>query len=1097
MDPKYEAAKVAAPEISAAILRASNESRNEAELRGKIHHILQTFAELNGIGLETREEYSVASGRVDTIYNRLVIEYKSPGKLRESARHKPTEDAILQLNGYVQSLADLGSLRPRRIAGVVTDGRLMVFIRTFPSGYVTDPPVKVNPQSTERLLKYLVSLKAGIAILPENLIRDFGLDNERTRKLILALYQTLRTTEIPIVGGLFRQWDLYFSEVAGYEVDSPRFSEKEGVRRLIQDLDLKVGDVNPAQLFFAVHTYYALLIKLLAWLSVSPYIGRRGYPFGTLVQADLKELRRHLQKLEQGGVFRDLGIVNFLEGDFFSWYLQAWEEGIGEPVHEIVSRLSDYDPGTIELNPEGTRDLLKRLYQFLMPREARHDLGEYYTPDWLAQLTLNRLDSTDVSLSFSPALNTKVLDPACGSGTFLILTINAIKRRGLSEGSPPKDILRAILANVVGIDLNPLAVIAARTNYLLAIQELLDYRDGEISIPVYLADSISVPTASRTIQTYGDIVVRTAVGDFVVPAELATTECMDVIAPLIDECVEQGAKLDVFLERAGKSLPKSVFESSKERLGSLYSQMLRLHETGLDGIWSRILKNAFAPLYIGNDFDFVVGNPPWINWESLPDRYRLETKPLWVAYGLFPHHGMDTVLGKGKKDISMLMTYSVMDRHLKTGGRLAFVITQSLFKSTASGQGFRTFKLGTRRTPIKVVSVDDLVDLNPFEGATNRTAVMVLQKGAATSFPVPYIEWRRRAHGSIPFDAPFHTVLERCLPGMLAAEPVVAADPTSGWMTAPATLLPALRKILGASAYQAHAGVNTGGANGAYWIEILHRIPGGLVLARNFREGTRREVKQIEAPLEDSLVWPLIRGRDVERWVAKPSLHILFVQDPKTREGIPERELQTKFPRAYQWLKGFEVPLRKRAAFLRYFTTASKAGKVTERAPFYSMFNVAQYSLSEWKVVWKEQAAEMTAAVVGPEDGAPCLPDHKLMMVECGSGDEAHYLAGCLNSRVVRLGVASYAIQIQMDTHILETIAIPQYTKADSAHQSIARTARQAQKLAIEGRKEDLARLERELDRLVAALWGVRAGELWKPEIARQPAPRGEVRARA
>ncbi len=89
--------------------------------------------------------------------------------------------------------------------------------------------------------------------------------------------------------------------------------------------------------------------------------------------------------MERGGLFREYGIRNFLEGDFFGWYLAAWDEDIEEALSILVKRLAEYDPGTLELAPENARDLLKKLYHYLLPREIRHDLGEYYTPDWLAE----------------------------------------------------------------------------------------------------------------------------------------------------------------------------------------------------------------------------------------------------------------------------------------------------------------------------------------------------------------------------------------------------------------------------------------------------------------------------------------------------------------------------------------------------------------------------------------------------------------------------------------------------------------------------------------------------------------------------------------
>ncbi len=57
----------------------------------------------------------------------------------------------------------------------------------------------------------------------------------------------------------------------------------------------------------------------------------------------------------------------------------------------------------------------------------------------------------------------------------------------LEEGVPK------IVNNVQGFDLNPLAVLASKANYLIAMAEFLRYRPREgIEIPVYLADSIAV-----------------------------------------------------------------------------------------------------------------------------------------------------------------------------------------------------------------------------------------------------------------------------------------------------------------------------------------------------------------------------------------------------------------------------------------------------------------------------------------------------------------------------------------------------------------------------------------------------------------------------
>ena len=80
---------------------------------------------------------------------------------------------------------------------------------------------------------------------------------------------------------------------------------------------------------------------------------------------------------------------------------------------------------TLDVDPDNTRDLLKRLYQNLMPKALRHDLGEYYTPDWLAERLLNQLGYTEKVKNLPQK---RILDPACGSGTFLVLAIKRVRQ---------------------------------------------------------------------------------------------------------------------------------------------------------------------------------------------------------------------------------------------------------------------------------------------------------------------------------------------------------------------------------------------------------------------------------------------------------------------------------------------------------------------------------------------------------------------------------------------------------------------------------------------------------------------------------------------
>ena len=133
-------------------------------------------------------------------------------------------------------------------------------------------------------------------------------------------------------------------------------------------------------------------------------------------------------------------------------------------------------------------DVLKILYESLIDREERHGLGEYYTPDWLAAKIVRH--------AVERRIEQRVLDPACGSGTFLFHAIrNFIKE---AEESGLEEKLRAEEAtnHIAGMDIHPVAVIIARVTYLLALAPVIARRAGSLSIPVYLGDALQLSTAT-------------------------------------------------------------------------------------------------------------------------------------------------------------------------------------------------------------------------------------------------------------------------------------------------------------------------------------------------------------------------------------------------------------------------------------------------------------------------------------------------------------------------------------------------------------------------------------------------------------------------
>jgi SAM-dependent methyltransferase len=1038
-------------------------SPNESDFRRQVDNLLESFCCEAGIDAPAHTEYTLARGRADAVFNRLIIEYKQPGRLGDSLEHRETKIAVAQLKKYLTDLAKKERHELARLAGVVFDGRYLVFVRYRDGNFTVEHPVPATEESLQRLFAWLASTASGIALTPENLTRDFGIEQLRTQAILRALYDGLTAAlqpdangnpTNPMVNNLFRQWQVFFSQSIDY-------SEAFGGRKLqpLQKWARKAGiDIKSAEeaerLFFVMHTYFALLAKLLGYLAVSRVLapGLGAPPLGQWL-SDSETLQKQLHDLESGGIFRQLGIVNLLEGDFFAWYLYAWDDSIERALRNILQRLDEYDPTTLAVVPEETRDLFKQLYHYLLPREIRHNLGEYYTPDWLA---LHLLQRTAPELFETPipecenqlrqrVLNTRFLDPACGSGTFLVLLIARLRELGRDLLLPESELLDAILQNVVGFDLNPLAVLTARVNYLLAIADLLPHREQNIVLPVYLADSIRTPAQGHDLYSHDAYTFPTAVGAFEIPAALCRIGVFDRFCDLLEACVNSDTLPDAFVQRVERELaPADWNAEDAARIKQTYERLRELHAQGLNGLWARLLKNNFAPLTVGQ-FDYIVGNPPWINWEHLPDSYRNATKDLWTRYQLAgTYKGGRPRLGAVKVDISTLMTYVVADALLKEGGKLGFVITQSVFK-TAAGAGFRRFELpeqNKQRRPLKVLHVDDMVELQPFEAASNRTAVLVLQKGQPTHYPIPCTVWRKVEGARFSYDSTLDEVLAATQRHDWHAEPVDPRDSTSQWLTAHPAALNAIRKVLSKACYKAHEGVNTGGANAVYWVQKTYTHPNGDVVVQNITEGAKVKVEQVSMTVEPDLLYPLLRGRDVKRWCAQPSAWII-VPRLNPQQVIPLSEMQVKFPKTYAYLKRFKPTLLQRK-------DAMTQGALKRGEPFYFYGAVGDYTFAPWKVVWPWISKGVRAAVVGDFEGKVVLPEHNTYFISCDDCNEAFYICGLLNS-----SLGDFAIRSFFSTggggigaaSLLDHVYIPCYDPNNAVHRRLAELSMQAHQL--------------------------------------------------
>lgn len=1056
---------------------------NEEELRIGMESAIRELAADLHIDVDPENERMVLSGgRPDAVYGDLIIEYKHPehpGQWEEEALYGRDESD----SGLIDYMYDIATERASdeselevildRMVGIGTNGYKIFFCRYRPkkrivpiderqatvsgglsredvTGAVELVDVYDIENGARAFLTYLRSLSRK-PLTSEKLASSFGPDGEVAQEAVRTMYQSLQTAlgeDHPRVVTLYEEWERVFGIVYGEEMGQIRDDRQDfGNVYGVEDPDVK-------PLLFAVHTYYGLLMKMLV-TELLAVVREAPIEESGLYEPNDTALEQKLHEMETGEQYERAGLSGFFEEGFFGWYLDTWDEVLAEQIRNMAEEMTTFEPATPTIKPEVVRDILKDLYQDLVPRVIRHDLGEYLTPDWLAEIVIEEAGYDAGS---------RMLDPACGSGTFLVEAIEKIRYDSEAEG---EELLDQILNNVVGFDLNPVSVIAARTNYLMGLGELA-FHSSRVRIPVYQCDSILTPTKYVDVRSMGDgsegqgYKIGTEKQEFSIPA-LDDQARIERLLSLVGEYVEMGASSDDFLTALHERL--DVGENWDHMVGEFYEQILALEEANEDGVWTELLRNRLAPEFV-EDFDFVIGNPPWVGWEHLSDEYRDVTKNLWNEYGLFTLTGTQARMGGGKKDLSMLFTYVAMDEYLRDGGTLAFLITQSVFQSPQTGEGFRRFQLGSDEK-LKVVSAHDMVDLQPFEGASNRTGLIVLEKGNETEYPVNYHTWSKTERGGFDRTMSLSEVRDRTKVMQQDAIPINETDDRSPWIIGDEDVLAGLRQAIGESPYTAQAGSCTW-MNGVYWIEILERTNGELRI-QNLPGTGRKDIPQRDAFIEPDYVYPLVRGRQVGEFRFDSNLYLLMVQDPETRKGVEEGELQVYAPKTYQFLSKFETALRGRAGYKRYFD---------EDDAFYSIYNVDTNTVKPYKVVWGEQASRFESAVLSPVTDeflgeTPVIPDHKAMMVGFDDKEEAHYLCAVLNSTISRMVVENYTVSTSVNTHVLDNVRIPPFDSDVESHRALAELSKNAH----EG-GEDIDGIKEEIDGYTADMWDISAETL-------------------
>jgi hypothetical protein len=1008
--------------IERARRRASGSGRPEAVLREEVQPALEEVLRARGVRAAGRNEVSLSVpspelagsldapletiGRADAIYNRFVIEFEPTGSLRPSETHSHTRHAVAQVQQYMRGAEHGLGLQLERVAGCAFDGNWIVYVTWGRGGWRVARPVRVDLESLRSLVDTIASLAMGRGLTADNLDEDFGRESESARQVVAALAKLFLDGSVTGRGlSMLDQWGLDLGNASG-----PFSSSDLGEwTELCAGLGVPEDEHASRVVLFSLQTYFALVAKLVALVVLE---GATSHSLvNRLTEGGVDAALVHFTDLESGRLTEITRAVNVIEPGVFSWYLGERDSGLLEALVGMAGIASEYAAEVVEITPLVARDVMKDLYQRLLPRAIRHRLGEYYTPDWLAQRVINQVTGGDRWLRPSA----RVLDPACGSGTFLV---EVISRMVATEGDKnPRETLYRILENVVGFDLSPLAVQASKVNYLLALAPLLRHADDPISIPVFLCDSVSPPRRGGLLE--GDVyVLETSEGDWRIPAVLAETHYLPAIGGVLRQGIDEGHDGDWVREEAGRRLPV-VDEADRAVLDGvvgLFAKLSDLERADRDGMWWYLVSNAFAPALQGR-FDYVVGNPPWVSWETLPESYRRANDDLWLHYRLRPDvpHDRRQASAQVRLDLSMLFVSRCVNDYLVEGGRLGFVITASVFQSELAGRGFRRRHLPPEGE-YRFTHIDDMSSLVIFEGATNQTAVVIADRRPPRGASVPVSLWRGDGRRTIPTALELQQVTDMTVRREYAAEPVDPGDEASPLLMMPRSGLVASRPIRRNSPYleSIREGINTRGANGVFFVQVLGEDDGYLRIRNLPGEGRNRAIEAREGLVEREAVRRLLRGSDVGSGGADPSLSLLFFHDvAHVSNPIPAVEVSRLYPRAFEHMTQFEESLRARRSFRNF-----NPGRGDDWLGIYSVTTAA---LAAHKVVVREIAQGMIAAAV---HGTDVIPDHKLYVIPCSSAREADRLARVLNSRVVHYMVLCFSVSTSITGSFLRYVGI-------------------------------------------------------------------------
>lgn len=572
-------------------------------------------------------------GSADTLYNKIIIEFEN--NLKTSLKH-----AKEQLAGYLLGQSNSGE-----------GYNYTLIVSDFIHWKVFAPDISCldkldHLQEHELILNEVQS--ASFTLTEENAEEfyywlDRFLFKEEKQKATLKRIEESFGYNSNIFIECFRQISREFQDAKKYGEVQVSYEQWK------KFLSIAYGSFQDSESAFVIHTYLSIFAKIIAYEVVSndDFI-------------DDEEMKGILD----GEIFNRYNIKNFVDNDFFHWVKSDKNFRNLKNVFRIISQeILTYDFTHVD------EDILKGVYQELIDLDTRHALGEYYTPDWLCQRIVQEYEFKKTD---------KILDPSCGSGSFLRASIHRL--RELNTDISAEEINNCIY----GIDIHPLSVQIAKTTILVSLGKDIVKIKKPIHLNIILANTLLAPDGvedmfGKTFKMSIDkekLILNSLILEDVVVFDNALEICEHLANETQGKKKETRDVFEKILLRQSKNggITPQVIDSFYK----IYESFKTVKENGRDSIWKFIIENLYKPYFLSGKFDYIVGNPPWFTFSSIKnEEYQTTLNELAVKCDVKP----SSVKNFPHLEIAAIFLSYCSEYFLKADGKLCFVLPRSFFNA--------------------------------------------------------------------------------------------------------------------------------------------------------------------------------------------------------------------------------------------------------------------------------------------------------------------------------------------------------------------------------------------------------------------------------